>query len=149
MNTVNAGAGGMNAGFTSAADIAGRVGANATSMFGAQASYKNAQDQIAASSDPTNTILGAAAGVGTSWALGKFLPSDPRLKTDVSPAGVHEATGLRLYEFAYLNDPSRKRYRGVMADEVEMRFPRAVHYDDLGFASVDYGMLGIEMKQVH
>lgn len=150
VNVANAGATGQNAGFVTAADIAGRVGTNATSMFGAQASYKNAQDQIAASSDPFNTILGAAAGVGTSYAL-SFLPkpSDPRLKTDVKPAGMHEATGLHLYEFAYLNDPSGKRYRGVMADEVQMRFPKAVHYDDLGFASVDYAMLGIEMKRVH
>lgn len=40
-------------------------------MYGAQASYKNSQDQIAASSDPFNTILGAAAGIGTAWALKK------------------------------------------------------------------------------
>ena len=38
-------------------------------MYGAQANYKNAQDQIAAQNDPFNTILGAAAGVGTSWAF--------------------------------------------------------------------------------
>ena len=73
VGVVNAGAAGMNAGFTGAASIAGQMGTNATSMYGAQACYKNAQDQIAASSDPMNTILGAAAGVGTSFALKKFL----------------------------------------------------------------------------
>ncbi len=40
------------------------------------------------------------------------------------------------------------RFRGVMADEVEPRFPNAVVYDDMGFASVNYQMLGIEMKEV-
>lgn len=144
----NAGLAGMNSGFGAAGGMAGQMGANATGMFNAQASYKNAQDQIAASSDPFNTILGAAAGVGTSWALGKFAPSDPRLKTNVEKVGFHEGAGLNLYEFNYLNDPSGKRYRGVMADEVQTRYPSAVHYDDLGFASVNYAMLGIEMVEV-
>lgn len=70
VNVVNAGAAGMNAGASTAAGIAGQMGANATGMFNAQASFKNSQDQIAASSDPFNTILGAVAGAGTSWALG-------------------------------------------------------------------------------
>jgi hypothetical protein len=52
------------------------MGSNATSMYGAQASYKNSQDQIAASNDPFNTILGAAAGgagaVGMAYGLKKF-----------------------------------------------------------------------------
>jgi hypothetical protein len=50
------------------------MGANATGMFNAQAQFKSSQDQIAASSNPLNTILGAVAGVGTSWALGSLLP---------------------------------------------------------------------------
>jgi len=74
VNIANAGAAGMNAGYGMASDVAARMGANATSMYGAQAQYKSAQDQIAAASDPFNTILGAAAGVGTSWALGSFAP---------------------------------------------------------------------------
>lgn len=69
----NQGLAGMNSGFGAAGTMAGALGSNATSMYGAQASYKNQQDQIAASSNPMQTILGAAAGVGTSWALGKIL----------------------------------------------------------------------------
>lgn len=149
VGTVNAGATGMNAGFGTAADVAGRVGANATGMYGAQASFKNAQDQIAASSDPFNTILGAAAGVGTSWAMGNFLPkpSDPRLKENVTLVGKDEATGLNLYEFTYKGGDGR-RWRGVMADEVQRVCPAAVVYDDLGFASVNYGLLGLKMVEV-
>jgi hypothetical protein len=74
VNIANAGAGGMNAGFGMASDVAARMGANATGMFNAQAQFKSSQDQIAASSNPLNTILGAVAGVGTSWALGSLLP---------------------------------------------------------------------------
>ena len=143
VNVVNAGASGMNSGFGSAASVAGQMGANATGMFNAQASYKNSQDQIATSSDPFNTILGAAAGAATT----KFL-SDPRLKTGVVPVGRDERTGLTLYEFAYIGSTDGKRWRGVMADEVERNYPDAVAYDDLGFASVDYGLLGLEMVEV-
>ncbi len=143
VNVVNAGASGMNSGFGSAATVAGQMGANATGMFNAQASFKNSQDQIAASSDPFNTILGAAAGAATT----KFM-SDPRLKTGVVPVGRDERTGLTLYEFAYIGTTDGKRYRGVMADEVERNYPDAVAYDDLGFASVDYGRLGLEMVEV-
>jgi len=72
VNTANAGAAGLMAGNTAAAGIAGAMGGNATSMYGAQASYKNQQDQIAANNNPVNTILGAATGVGSAWALKKF-----------------------------------------------------------------------------
>jgi hypothetical protein len=143
VNVVNAGTSGMNSGFGSAATVAGQMGANATGMFNAQASFKNSQDQIAASSDPFNTILGAAAGAATT----KFM-SDPRLKTAVVRVGQDERTGLNLYEFAYIGATDGKRYRGVMADEVERFDPKAVAYDDLGFASVDYGRLGLEMVEV-
>lgn len=73
LNVANSGLAGMNSGFGAAGTMGGQLGQNAAGMYNAQANYKNSQDQIAASSDPFNTILGAAAGVGTSWAMGKFL----------------------------------------------------------------------------
>lgn len=54
---------------------------------------------------------------------------------------------MNLYEFTYINGDG-KRYVGVMADEVAPKFPQAVDYDDLGFASVDYGLLGMTFKEV-
>lgn len=68
----NAGLAGMTSGYGAASTAAGQMGSNATNMWNAQANYKNTQDQIAASSDPLNSILGAATGVGTAWALRKF-----------------------------------------------------------------------------
>ena len=95
--------------------------------------------------------MGNLNGLGqmVSTGLGAYAAykSDRRLKQNVERVGRDERTGLALYEFEYINGDGR-RFRGVMADEVESRFPDAVSYDDLGFASVDYGMLGIEMVEV-
>lgn len=71
--------------------------------------------------------------------------SDRRLKENIIEVG-RTNLDLTLYEFNYIGDP--KRYRGVMADEVEKVAPDAVIRDDKGFAHVRYGMLGIEMSEV-
>lgn len=68
----NTGLAGLNSGYGQAAGVAGQMGGNAASMYGAMGSYKNGQDQIAASSNPINTILGAASGVGTGYGLKKL-----------------------------------------------------------------------------
>lgn len=70
-NIANQGLTGMNSGITAAGTMAGQFGSNATNMYGAQASFKNQQDQIAASSNPMNMILGAATGAVTRFGLGK------------------------------------------------------------------------------
>lgn len=67
----NASLAGMNGGLSAASTAAGGLGSNAAGMYGAEGSYKNGADQIAANNNPFNTILGAAAGIGTKWALGK------------------------------------------------------------------------------
>jgi hypothetical protein len=144
LNLANSGLAGMNVGFGQAGQLGGQMGQNATSMYGAQAQYKLGQDQLAAQNDPFAALLGAGAQLGAAH-LGK--PSDRRLKENIVPIGRDARTDLNLYEFAYIGLPDR-RFRGVMADEVEPRFPQAVVYDDLGFASVDYAMLGIEMTEV-
>ena len=53
----------------------------------------------------------------------------------------------RLYEFNYIDIPGR-RFRGVMADEVQKLRPDAVTMMESGFMAVDYGALGLEMTQV-
>ena len=142
LGLANAGAAGMNAGFNAAGGMAGQMGQNATSMYGAQASYKNSQDQIAASSNPFAALLGAGAQLGAA-AIGK---SDRRLKKDIKQVGRDERTGLNLYAFRYINGDS-KRYIGVMADEVLAHYPDAVSVMPDGFMAVDYAMLGLEMVE--
>lgn len=88
------------------------------------------------------SLMGGAAAMYSS---GMF--SDRRLKENIEQVGVDELTGLNLYEFNYIGAEDQ-RFRGVMADEVEPLFPDAVVYDDMGFATVNYGKIGIDMVRV-
>ena len=91
--------------------------------------------------------IGAIAGAGASAYATHG--SDRRIKENIEEVGVDQRTALTLYEFNYkkeFGDPNI-RYRGVMADEVELSYPDAVgEYN--GFKTVHYAMLGIEMKEV-
>ena len=138
----NQGLAGMNSGYGAAGTMAGQLGQNATSMFGAQANYKIGADKAAADANPMGALLGAGAQLGAA-----YIKSDPRLKQNIELVGRDERTGLNLYEFAYKDMP-HERWRGVMADEVLEVMPSAVHTNEEGFMSVDYGALGIEMTQV-
>lgn len=90
-------------------------------------------------------IMGALGTLGGA-AITKW--SDPRLKEKVVQVGQDERTGLHLYEYSYIDDPEQRRYVGVMADEVQERFPNAVVTDKRGFLSVNYALLGLELKEV-
>jgi hypothetical protein len=65
--------------------------------------------------------------------------SDRRLKTDVSLVGEHR--GLNLYRYRYKWE-DRPRV-GVMADEVARVAPEALGAPVNGYATVDYGKLGL------
>ena len=142
-NIANQGLAGMNSGFGAAGTMAGQMGQNATSMYGAMGSYKNGADNAAANANPMGALLGAGAQLGAA-AIWK---SDPRLKQDIELVGRDERTGLNLYEFAYKDMP-HERWRGVMADEVLQVMPSAVHTNAEGFMSVDYAALGLEMTKL-
>lgn len=87
--------------------------------------------------DPFASIIGT--GIGAYF-------SDRRLKEKITLIGVDEKTGLNIYEFNYIGD--ERRYRGVMADEVEKTVPEAVATRPDGYKLVNYSMLGIEMVEV-
>lgn len=148
LSLANMGLAGLNSGQTAVGSSAGNMGSNATSMWNAQAQFKSAQDQIAASSDPTNAILGAATGVGMAYATGGMSQlganaaagSDVRLKTDIKRVGVMD-NGLPVYTFKYKwGGPT---VMGVMAHEVKHIVPEA--YLHKGFDgehdAVDYSKL--------
>lgn len=100
----------------------------------------NAQAQNQDDGSGLGSILGGAAKIG-----GLFMMSDRRMKENIVRIGTTNHD-LPLYEFNYIGDDTR--YRGVMADEAEKVMPEAVVYDDIGFARVNYAMLGIEMEEV-
>lgn len=87
-------------------------------------------------------FLGGAAAAKTA-----FFPSDRKIKENIKEVGVDQRTALTIYEFNYIGDTTR-RFRGVMADEVELVYPDAVEDTDLGFKAVRYDLLGIEFKEV-
>lgn len=148
VNIANSALAGLNSGTTTAAGVAGQMGANATGMYTAQGNYKTGQDN-ANRGDSLSSTLGGIGGIATGAA--KLAPmfglSDRRLKENIVAVGTHEGTGLKLYEFNYKSAPS-VRFRGVMADEVEQHDPEAVIHSADGYAAVDYGRLGIELVEV-
>lgn len=145
VNIANAGLAGLNSGATSASQMAGSMGANATSMYGAQANYQaNMQEE-----DQTGSILGGLGGLAMGAAkIAPMFMSDRRLKQDITLVGQDGNTGLNLYQFSYIDDLDQRRYIGVMSDEVRAVRPDAVTRFDDGFDRVDYSKLGIVMKEV-
>ena len=118
-----------------------------SSVLNAQTSYANAMNQMFGSMGGSG-LGGLGSALGGAAQLYTAFGSDRRLKEGIELVGKDEATGLNLYEFTYIDDPDKRRFVGVMADEVEPLFPDAVSRDEQGFAAVNYGMLGIEFKEV-
>ena len=84
------------------------------------------------------------AAVLSSGVAPPIVRSDRRLKTDIARIGT-TAHGLPLYRYRYKG--FSRAYEGVMAQDVVKVMPEAVIKIPFGIMLVDYGMLGIEMKQ--
>lgn len=86
-------------------------------------------------------------GMGdTLGSIGKILAlSDARLKENIIPVGDHGR--LKLYEFNYKDDPEKRRFRGVMAQEVQAFMPDAIEAHPSGFLQVNYAHPGIPMME--
>lgn len=131
MQGYGAGAGTMMQGY--GLGIQGQTGIinSQTSVYGSQLEKQGA-------------IFGAVAGLAGA---GIGAMSDRRLKENIEFKYRDTSSDLNIYDFNYIGVPDR-RFRGVMADEVETKFPSAVHYDDLGYASVDYAEIGMRMTEL-
>ncbi len=103
------------------------------------ANIANANNQAASN----NAWLTAAATIA-----GAAL-SDERIKTKIKDTGEKTAEGIPIKEWTYKTDPKKKRYRGVMAQDVEEFDPFAVLTDPRsGLKAVDYGRLSANMTEV-
>jgi hypothetical protein len=81
---------------------------------------------------------GLAPMLGT---LAAGIPSDPRLKTDVTRVGT-ASNGLGVYDYHYLwDEPDSELRRGYMADEVARIAPEAIAAPIRGYMTVDYSKL--------
>jgi len=98
----------------------------------AQFSGMAAAAKAAAQGDLIGGIISAATTVA-------MFASDRRLKTDVERIGSHGKLGL--YRFRFINDS--EQHVGVMADEVATHAPYALGPTIDGYATVDYGKLGL------
>jgi len=109
-------------------------------ILGTQANvYNNAMN---AQGEMYGAILGAGGNLGAA-----AIKSDIRVKENITRVGTHFRTGLPIYEFNYTHIPD-KRYRGVMAQDVEKVYPDAVETMHDGIKAVNYAMLGMEMEEV-
>lgn len=72
-----------------------------------------------------------------------IIASDIRVKENISKVGLEN--GFNIYDFNYIGDP--RRFRGVMADEVEMARPDAVTTIN-GIKHVYYDKIGIKFQEV-
>lgn len=125
----------QNAGF-----ISNAPGINFTPNTG----YTNSQ--IQANQNHMGAI-GADNQMAASMMGGAFsMFSDKRLKTNIEK--VERVNGVNVYEFDYIDKSlGDGRYRGVMAQEVEHKYPDAVREFD-GFKVVDYSKLPVDMERV-
>jgi len=89
------------------------------------------------------SILGAGATLGAAG----LAKSDRRLKENIEVVGHDKRTMLPLYEFEYIGGTGQ-RFLGVMADDVEKRYPEMVFTMPDGYKAVNYAGLGIEMLEV-
>ena len=121
----------FNQGMANAGQTYGNILSNQTSQFN---TGLNAEGQV----------IGALVGAGTTYGLSK---SDRRLKENIEVVGHDIRTDLPLYEFEYIGG-SGKRYLGVMADDVKVRYPEMVVTMPDGYDAVNYAGLGIEMVEV-
>lgn len=92
-------------------------------------------DKTAKTSGNIGQLLGSLASSGAS----AIAFSDRRLKTDIERIGTHGSLPLYSYRF---KDDDRLR-RGVMADDVAIHAPEALGPQIQGYATVDYGKLGL------
>lgn len=94
---------------------------------------------LAQGSQPS--MFGQIAGLAGQM-LGMF--SDRRLKENIIPDGLEN--GHKMYVFNYKGD--KKKYRGVMAQDIEKTHPEAISRTDDGLMMVDYSKLPVNMTEV-
>ena len=92
---------------------------------------------------PILLLLALGLAIGSGGGGGAI--SDRRLKEDIRRIGTTRF-GLPLYRFRYRG--LRQVHEGVMAQDVERLAPGAVVALGYGYKGVNYGALGLQMRQV-
>lgn len=105
-------------------------------FLGGLASSLNPGGGTSTSTQPGPSLISQIGGLATGIGglVGAF--SDRRLKDNIEHVGTKD--GIKYYDFTYKGDDTP--HRGVMAQEVEKRYPDAVNMVD-GYRTVDYSQL--------
>ncbi|GEM_PF-3114760 len=121
-------------------NYANAVGQTNSSLANAQAAA--AQADAANKGSMFNSLLGMGANLGSSYMMATAL-SDRDLKENIKY--LRQEKGQNIYEFNYKG--RKERFEGVMAQEVMESRPDCVVMRD-GHYTVDYGRLGLQMKEI-
>lgn len=125
---------------------AGTIGQGLNMQMNGLSTILNGQiSQRNAAMDAQGEMWGAVLGAGGAMGAAKL--SDRRLKENIELVGRDERTQLNLYTFTYKDAPHRT-FRGVMADEVQAKYPEAVTLLPTGFMAVHYPKLGIDFVEL-
>jgi hypothetical protein len=93
-------------------------------------------------------IGGAASGIGAAGGVRSFF-SDISLKENIKFENKFE-NNLPIYSFEYKNKTyGAGRYIGVMAQDVEKIYPKAVSISKEGYKMVDYSQINIKFKRIN
>ena len=107
----------------------------------AQPSYNKTTTGMQAGGGPGlgKTLLGIGSTAASIASIPGF--SDERAKTDITPIGMDDSTGLQMFAYRYKGDPkSYPKVVGPIAQDVEKKYPEAVG-EVGGFKTVSMDML--------
>lgn len=86
-------------------------------------------------------LLGAGAKVGSA----AISASDRKLKENIKVVG--RKGGIEIVQFNYKKYPS-KRYEGVIAQDIQSKYPDAVVTSKDGYLAVNYDKIPVDFKEV-
>jgi hypothetical protein len=127
------------------------VGTGST-LFNPQNPYANDVFSSNFNATAANNIQQAnASNANTSgWlTLAGALLSDERLKTDIKRTGERTIDDIPIVTGRYRHDPKKRRFKMVLAKDVEKRRPDAVVTDPVsGLRAVKYGMIAAPFQEL-
>ena len=129
---------------------------NIKSMSELQAENYREAGRSAARAGTMSSLMTIGSGAMTMGQIGgftipgkpspsMFMTSDKRLKENIV-FKEKSPTGINVYEWNFIWN--KKRYTGVMAQEIEKSHPKAVMKDKYGYLRVCYDLLDVRMSAV-